>query len=374
MDVINDTPFEYALTLGRGPDQQPGITVIVKATCKIPEQAGEAVMLASEQLPVATEVIYHRGDSSGSIRTEADTVPYKPYADIVLAGTAYAPGGRPATSVDVALRVGTVRKVIRVFGDRQWLFPSRLVLVPVISEPEPFTQMPLIYERAFGGIDRTAGTFCHQNHVGRGFIGEKDKDSVNNVYLPNLEDPTDLITSWDDAPPPAGFGCISPTWQPRSNFAGTEDGLAAPDGIFGVPGDFQPAFHNSAHPDLQVPGYLRGDEEVELMNVTPDGYRKFRLPGLRPRVQMEIYDEPPQWDAIALRLEEQPALEMEHLLPALQEAQPEPVLDTLVFLPDEGVFYQVWRARYPVEDVHTEADLETVFDRVARLEVRRSNG
>ncbi|NBC18129.1 MAG: DUF2169 domain-containing protein [Bacteroidetes bacterium] len=369
MDVLNDTPLQHGFAFGLGPDRQPCISIVLKATFTIPEGSGEPVSLAEEQLPITTAETYYDGNDKGSIRTESDAVPFKPRADVVLAGTAYAPQGRPATSVDVALRVGATRKVIRVFGDRQWLFPSRLVMVPVKSDPEPFQTMPLIYERAFGGFDRTAGSFCHQNHIGRGYIGEKDKDSVNEVYLPNLEDPADPIDSWDDEPTPAGFGCISPSWEPRAGFAGTEEGMEQPHPLLGVAADFELDFFNSAHPDLQVPGYLNGDEEVELMNVTPDGYRSFRLPGLAPTVQLGMYDETPRFDELDVLMEEHPTRTLEELLPAVQEVTVPSVLDTLVFLPDDGVFYQVWRAPYPVDEVQTEDDIETIFLKLARLEI-----
>lgn len=369
MDVRNDTPFQESLAIGLGPDRQPCVSIVVKATFSIPPEQGGDVLLAEEQLPIATADTFHDGDSMGSIRTESDDVAYKPRADIVLAGTAYAPQGRPATSVDVALQVGTVRKVLRVFGDRQWLFPSRLVMVPVISDPEPFTEMPLVYERAFGGFDRTAGAFCARNHVGRGFIGEKDKDSVNEVFLPNLEDPADLIASWDDEPNPAGFGCISRNWEPRASLAGTEEGMAEPHPLFGMPADFQPAFHNGAHPDLQVPGYLRGDEDIELMNLTPDGYRSFQLPGMRPEVHLGLFEEAPNYDALDAVLEAEDAPEIEDLLPAIHQQPLDAVLDTLVILPDDGVFYQVWRATHLVDTLETDADLEHALLQIAHVKI-----
>ncbi len=70
------------------------------------------------------------------------------------------------------MRVGTViNKRLRVFGDRYWekgRFGLRM------TEPEPFENMPIIYERAFGGIDEQASTpeqliMEERNPVGTGF-------------------------------------------------------------------------------------------------------------------------------------------------------------------------------------------------------------
>ena len=51
--------------------------------------------------------------------------------------------------LDVLLRVGPVRKQVRVFGDREW---TGRLLGRSITAPEPFAKLPLVWERAFGGV------------------------------------------------------------------------------------------------------------------------------------------------------------------------------------------------------------------------------
>ena len=77
-------------------------------------------------------------------------------------------------------------------------------------------------------------------------------------------------------------------------------------------------FYNGAPQDLQVPGYLKGDERVELVNLTPEGKLGFDLPGIKLQVESEIKGRE------GVRLLETP-------------------LDTLCLLSDEGWFYLVWR-------------------------------
>ncbi|MFQ5570015.1 MAG: DUF2169 domain-containing protein, partial [Rhodothermales bacterium] len=97
------------------------------------------------------------------------------------------------------------------------------------------------------------------------------------------------------------------------------------------------------------PGYLQGDEEVELINLTRDGHRRFYLPGIRLAVLVHTLVEGSAEDAG----EETAA---DHLEEQTTQAHPlEPMLDTLVFVPDEDVFYQVWRCFFPLETM--EADL-----------------
>src|SRR5690606_33596378 len=159
----NRTPCAEGIALGPGADRRPCLGVVLKATFRLPEGVGGIAELAEEQLPLVAEDEHYDGDATGSVRLERDLVPFKPRADIVLVGSAHVPGGRAATELDVGLRVGRVQHVARVIGDRRWLFPSRAVLVPTMSRPEPFTTMPLVYERAFGGTDRKGRAWLPQN-------------------------------------------------------------------------------------------------------------------------------------------------------------------------------------------------------------------
>lgn len=361
MEIRNDTPFSSSLTVGLGPEGVACLTVVVKATFVLPPPGGRPVP-APEQRPVETADEDFAGGLPGSLRLERDTATFKPRADVALIGTAYAPGGRPVRSLDVMLRVGRLRKVLRVFGDREWIFPTRMVMVPLISEPQPFARMPLTYAHAFGGIDRRAGRGCAYNYAGKGFLGEKTRASVDGRALPNIEDPAHLITSWDDEPPPAGF-CFYPAHcRPRRDYAGTEPGVAEPHPLFGLAADFRHDFYNAAHPGLQVPGYLRGDEEVELVNLTPDGPRRFRLPGVRPVVTVRVASSAAAGDGAAGGREEE------------RELSPAAPLDTLVLLPDEGAFYQLWRAVIPLRPVQDAAALEGVLSRVREVGIRQESG
>jgi len=340
VDIRNDTSLETGFTLGPGPEGKPCVSVIVKGTFAIPMETGATAALAEKQLPLWEEDLHFDGDASASVEFEADTVPYKPAADIVLVGHGYAPGGRPTAQVDVLLRVGSHKQILRLIGDRQWNFPSRMLMKPLISDPKAFTQMPLRYERAFGGFDRVGAGCCEANPLGRGFIAAKARDAVHEKPLPNIEDPRDPITAWNDRPRPVGFGFYGKSWTPRRALSGTEVGLADPDPLLGLPSDFTPGFFNGAHPDLQFAGYLDGTEEVELFNLTPDGPRAFLLPGIAPEVR--------------LALQEKGGAAVDGVAPHVLDG----ALDTLVLLPDEATFYLVWRFWHPLP--HRYEDVEDV--------------
>jgi hypothetical protein len=180
--------------------------------------------------------------------------------------------------VDVTLRAAGLTKTIRVVGDRVWK-PGVLGLA--MTEPEPFVQMPITYERAFGGADRMSDNprkhdWDRRNPVGTGFA--VDLEHLIGQKLPNIEDPSNLIGSWRSRPRPPGFGPIARYWLPRAELAGTYDDKWEKTRFPLLPDDFDERFYLSAPADQQSPNYLKGGETVELLNLTPAGLLRFELP------------------------------------------------------------------------------------------------
>jgi hypothetical protein len=337
LQIANDTPFAVATLRWPDVDNKPKLTVVVKATFLMARE-GEEVRLTPKQLPVFNNDIMTAAKPP-SIRFESDLVPFKPCTDVVLVGRAYAPEGKPVTEIVAGLRVGQVRYGVAVIGDRKW--QTQLLERPTISYTQPFLTMDLVYERAFGGFDKPAGLYCKENHVGTGFIGKRSGERVEGLRLPNLEDPRNLINAWNSRPRPAGFGFYGRSWAPRLAYAGTYDEKYMKERHPLLPADFSYRFFNGAHPDLQVGGYLRGDEEVDLLNVCSEASRlHFQLPGFTPKISVERWEVPPeQW----VQEHAGPDGSLPSELPLVEEPL-KPVLDTLVFAPDQGVFYEVFRA------------------------------
>jgi len=316
LQLTNHTPFRIATLYWQDDQGRAKLTIIVKATFAM----GTPVTIAREQVAIYTRDVPHDGGPEASVRFESDLVPHKPRADVVLVGRAHAPQHRPVTQLIVGLRVGNLRHAVAVFGDRTWQY-QRLG-PPTMSKPTPFTTMDLLYERAFGGMDAAASMYCTENMVGTGYIGKPTRERISGLRLPNLEDRTDLIRAWDSRPRPAGFGFYGRGWMPRLEQAGTL------------------GFFNGAHPSLQGKAHLKGDEEVELVNVSSEPHVRFQLPGMRPAIRVTRWigaTEPPGEEKLEAdrRVSEEDQLRHETL---------HPVLDTLVLIPDEGVFYEVFRA------------------------------
>jgi hypothetical protein len=359
MEIMNDTPFEIEAIPCMGPEGKTVLTIIVKGTFDIIQD--EPAAAASEQIPVAFGDEFYNEKDGGSVKFESDVAPFKPRTDIVLVGRACAPKGAPVRALEVLLRVGRVRKIISVYGDRQWQCLSRL-LPDSISEPQPFSAMDLVYERAFGGIDMEGGSFCEQNLIGCGFFSKRSTKVLDGAPLPNLEDPNNLIRTWKDHPKPVGFGFYGRAWMPRRSFLGTYDDKWRKERSPNTPEDFRFEYYNGAHPDLQVDGFLKGDEDVELMNLTPEGKVGFKLPGLsiicNARKSLEPLEIEPLPEAKG-DVEDVEDFEEEDMYEEFGENQePELVdeevklnIDTLCLIPDEKRFYMVWRGLCPINDL-----------------------
>jgi hypothetical protein len=283
-ELENKTPFTFEPLFLTDEDARPLLVLVIKATYTL--GPGE-LELAEEQVPVCVEGEYWGRPEESSYRFEPECAPFKPATDVVLVGHAYAP--KPGTRELLAeLQAGPLRKVVRVVGDRIWFKSLGTVSM---TKPLPFERMPLVYERAFGGWDRgdpdpTRHTFEPRNPVGTGFRAGS-RHFVEGLRLPNLEDPQNQLERFGQVVPPAGFGFLSPHWQPRAALAGTYDETWRKQRMPRLPKDFDRRFYNAASPGLVAPGYLQGGESVTLVHVTLGGRLSFRLP-VQPIPQVTV--------------------------------------------------------------------------------------
>jgi hypothetical protein len=347
MKIKNARLYPTAFLYGKTTPSEPFMAFVVKATFRMNAQRAPALE-AKKQWPVLTkDVLYEKKAPKSLLRFESDLVPFKPRADIILVGSAYAPRGQPTKSLDVEIRVGSTERVLRVIGDRMWSFPIRDQHAPICVGPAEFVEMPLTFDRAFGGIDAHAALdpslprfrpWCAQNYGGRGYIGAVSVDSIHKTPLPNIEDPSDPIQDVACHPVPVGCGFFPRNNEPRFSHGGTYDEKWKNERAPELPEDFRFEYYNGAHPWLQVDGYLAGNEAVTLTNVSKAHVRfEFLLPGIRPVLTVSRHP----WPSDAQR---------PNTAAPLVVQQVSPVLDTLVFIPDREIFFQVWRGVIPIRD------------------------
>lgn len=311
-----------------------------------------------------------------------------------MQGHAYAPDG-PVAQLDVSVslvarladapRAGSAR-AIRVYGDRRVVWQGE-GNAPTFSDPEPFTVMPLApttgptaaatlwseaahpdgamaWFRPYAG-DVPAEELSRYNYArnpaGRGYVVHPSRKAFDEVLLPNLELPHDLLTParlrsgdpdrWPAQPVPAGFDWCEQSWFPRFAFAGmgvsfdaplsdfvevrtgylsaaqvAHDPLASDDAATAA---FDDRIYNGASPWLIVPS-LRGDERFTLTHLHRSAHRlEFQLPGERPQVIVDV--------------------------PGLGPTELDAALKTVIVEPDLARVSAVWGARLPLALPLTEA-------------------
>jgi uncharacterized protein YjbI with pentapeptide repeats len=196
----------------------------------------------------------------------------KPRAEVLVTGKGYALGGKPRTACSVRVRMGSIDKTLYVVGNRVWKLGGA-------SDPEPFTEMAVSYQNAFGGPG------FPQNPVGKGAVRVKG-DKGESHPLPNIEDPKHLVRAPGDRPFPAGFGPFDMIWPQRYAKAGTYDKRWLDERFPGLADDVDMSMFNAAPEDQQVAGYLRGDETFSVENMHPD---KPSLSGALPGVKTRCF-------------------------------------------------------------------------------------
>lgn len=312
LQLRNGTGF--AGTIFASPDREgiDSLYTVIKGTFTL----GEQITRSPTQVPIVFADQYFGEPDKTSVRASSDICLGKPGTDVVLAGTAWAPGGQPTWQMDVSVCVGPVAKTVRVCADRVWDTGPGGTAVAWVA---PFVQMPLVWERAFGGIDETdKGPVAEpRNPAGRGHRTSASNRPMRGSPLPNLEDPAKPISSPRDTPEPACFAPLASHWASRRVYAGTYDERWQRERAPFLPLDFDPRFFHVAPPELRTQGYLRGGEPVDISGATPGGVLRFQLPVVRMAIAYVVDGDT-------------------QLVP--------PVLDTVLIEPDASRLILVWRA------------------------------
>ena len=235
------------------------LTVIAHGMVKLmPSQ--EAHWIQGEEYPLGY-------DEAQSITARLNLLsPFKPRADLVVVGTAYAPPDGETERLVARVRVGDFSKALTVTGDRLWLRDGGRW---GSSPPRPFRHMLLVPERAIRSAENPVGL---------------DPASIpveGRLSLPNFEPASGSFS--------AVLGPVPPTAPSRR-------GMLTPQGVAWVttlemgraPGPLPPemnfAFFNLAPMDQQIPDIAPG-AAIVLESLHPvHSIFTSRLPPTVPRV------------------------------------------------------------------------------------------
>lgn len=341
----------FEVVTGKNDREEYVFSVIVKRSYLIKD--GEVLQRRETDHELRKiDAYYDNGDPEWSVvQFEQELAPFKPLVDVVVIGKAYAPGGEPVQFMTASVQVGKTNKKVMVFGDRYCHF--REDADPVFSDPEPFSEMEIRYDLAYGGADEEtlpeSPLHYPRNFMGKGVVLRNIKKRVEGLLLPNIEDPEDLLTPervvigdperWHLQPIPQGFGWRQRTWYPRSALLGsfpayTDAGAITPEEKMGyVPLNhialakqsrlptYEALFNNGASLGLYFES-LNPFEEFTLQGLTPEGTTRFLLAGDKPEILLDI---------------------------GRGEQQLESRLHTVSIRPDDGEVDLIWRGAYVYE-------------------------
>src|SRR5918998_4136535 len=116
LQLRNRTPFAATILPIADVDGVDSVYAVIKGTFTLAERPA----LADEQMPVALTNEHYAEPEKSSVRVPSDLCLAKAGTDVVLVGSAWAPGGRPAWETQVSLTVGALSKTVRVVADRVW--------------------------------------------------------------------------------------------------------------------------------------------------------------------------------------------------------------------------------------------------------------
>jgi hypothetical protein len=284
LQIVNATPFAVHRGILLSPEGGHLWTICIKGTYRLPDDGRVALHDQQELVTPSPKFLGTPGEST--LLRENEFVCDHPGTAVTLNASAHAPGRKAVTQLEVGVSVGGLKHRLRVVGDRAWA-SGRLRRL-VATAPQPFTSMPITWERAYGGVDRRTGTAHAANPIGRGWFTEP-ADAVGTA-LPNIEWPDAPTAQPGAAADPAGLCAVSASWSPRLELAGTADEAWATTRAPLWPQDWNPWHHNAAVRALQSPTKLRGGEEVVLTNLSPSADLRFRLPRLHFDLRTKFID------------------------------------------------------------------------------------
>jgi hypothetical protein len=222
------------------------VTVIVKSTFAF---AQDAAMTRAPPQPILRAEVHHGKHPTRSVQFTSDLVPYLPQADVLFTGHAHARAGG-------VVQAQLVRLEIFDGAGAQPLLNKALL----VQDSKGFDRMPLVYERAFGGLG------SQDNPLGTGALAGSPE--------PNIVNPMDPRRV-------ASFGPIGRIWPARKRLLGKTPRSAIDAAVVELPRSFDWTYYQAAPPEQRI-DYLQGDEWILLEGLHPTMSRlQMQLPGAR---------------------------------------------------------------------------------------------
>jgi hypothetical protein len=280
MSFANFTSFAALAVPLIDRDGNDVLVVVVKGTFVL-DRAGTP-KLADDPSPVrVADEPYDPESPRSSLRFPSDLGVAKVGTDVVVIGAAVS--ASRVRALDVVVKIGARLCPLRVHGVRVFFVGA---LGVTIGPAQPFERMPIVYERAYGGMSADLSVVEARNPVGVG-VASSASELVNQP-APQIEHPARPHTSASDRHPPVGVGAIMTHWSPRREYAGTFDARWQATRMPLLPQDHDLRYGNVAHPSLQFEQHLVPGTTVAVHGMSLDPF-VLSLPAL-PVVVAARYD------------------------------------------------------------------------------------
>lgn len=339
-----------------GPEGEPLDILIVRATFDFAID-GKAVTLAKLQSPINLGDTFAGPVEANPLHAvvieDGDLLPYKPGTDILVLGHAHAPNNQTQTDWLAGIRVGTIKKMLHLYGPRQF---RKNLLGWSLDKASPVLRVALDYRLAYGGCiaipadlsaDQEPDAVSYPNNpAGCGWLPDsaalkhlaKPARRYVDAWIsaqkilpaPQIEAITTPVTHPYQNCAPVGLSPLARWWSPRVAYQGKYDEQWRTTRAPLLPIDFDTRYYQSATPEMVATPHLSGHESVSMIGLLPAN-TEMCLPG---------------WNIIA----------------AIQHASGThtvslPVLDTLRFNLDSRQVVLVWRCHFNRDDPVTEISL-----------------
>lgn len=275
--VTAQGPFAVGSVLWRDAHGRLVCTIIAKATYAL--VPGESAPL-THPLPIQEEDGHWDDDPTKSVYVPSDLAPFKQAAEVVIVGSAFAPGERPAARVAVRVVIGSIDKSVDVWR------PRRFRQDGILLESALQRRFSLRYEYATGG----AGA---DNPVG---MDIERADARGKYPVPQILPPTFSIEKRDEFIPSIGLGPVAPSWPARAaglvpaHAAWLRDLAGSP-----LPSGFFARFFQVAPADQWLSRALAANERLVLEGLHPEIPRLVtNLSGIEPRAILVGSNEEPR--------------------------------------------------------------------------------
>ena len=229
------------------------VTAIAKATFAFAVDAAMPRVRAHEILRADA---HHGNNPMRSAHTTSDLAPRLDRADVVFSGSAHAPASDPqgARASALVVRLGIFEGARAVLDKVLW-----------VRDPAGARQIPIVYERAFGGMQHP------DNPVGVG--------ATPGTSEPSILDPADPRRT-------IGLGPIARSWFSRRHLLGGTPRSRLDGPVLEIPEGFDWSYFQAAPIDQRL-DRLRGDEWIVMDGLHSEHARiRMRLPGAHAKARV----------------------------------------------------------------------------------------